>query len=167
MIPPAAVKPAAKSRPIRKPSRSSVPPITVPIPAVASSEATRATALLTPDAMPAFASSASARIAAVSGAVVIDRPTAKTTTPGTTSAISDGRSPTMATRSSTPAAQISGPTPMKRRGPYLSASAPNRWESRNVTIVVGSVARPASNASNPATCWRWRTSRKNVTPSPP
>ena len=59
--------------------------MTAPTDAVASSDATRATALLMPEAMPAFCSSASARIAAVSGATVIDSPSENTTIPGSTS----------------------------------------------------------------------------------
>ena len=36
---------------------------------------------------------------------------------------------------------------MKKRGPCLSASAPKRVESRNITIVTGMLAEPASSAS--------------------
>ena len=55
---------------------------TAPVAAMARRPATRATALLTPDAIPAFDSSAPARTVAVSGATVIARPIEKTTRPG-------------------------------------------------------------------------------------
>ena len=41
-----------------------------------------------------------------------------------------------------PPAAISGPAPMKTRGPWRSASAPKRRESANITIVTGSVVSP-------------------------
>jgi hypothetical protein len=55
---------------------------TAPSAAIAIRPATRAIALLTADAMPAFDSSASASTVAVSGATVIDRPTEKTSSAG-------------------------------------------------------------------------------------
>ena len=56
-----------------------------PIAATPSRLATRAIALLTPDAIPALCSSASARTVAVSGATVSDSPREKTSRPGSTS----------------------------------------------------------------------------------
>jgi hypothetical protein len=61
------------------------PATTAPIPAIASSPAMRAIALLTPEAMPAFDSSASDSTVAVSGATVSVRPSEKTISPGSTS----------------------------------------------------------------------------------
>ena len=58
---------------------------TAPIAAVASSPATRAIALLTAEAIPALPSSASASTAAVSGATVIDSPSEKISSGGSTS----------------------------------------------------------------------------------
>ena len=59
--------------------------MTAPSAAIASSPATRATALLMPDAIPALCSSASASTVAVSGATVIASPSANTSRPGSTS----------------------------------------------------------------------------------
>ena len=58
---------------------------TAPTAAIATSPATRAIALLTPDAIPALLSSASASTVMVSGATVIDRPRPNTSSPGSTS----------------------------------------------------------------------------------
>ena len=52
--------------------------------AIARSPATRATALFTPDAIPACSSSTHASTAAVSGATVIDSPKPKISAPGNT-----------------------------------------------------------------------------------
>ena len=62
--------------------------------------ATRATALLIADAMPASCSSASARTVAVSGATVSVRPSANTTSAGSRSATYDGSVPTRRSRRS-------------------------------------------------------------------
>ena len=56
-----------------------------PTAAIAISPATRAIALLTAEAMPAFDSSASASTVAVSGATVIDRPSANSSSAGSSS----------------------------------------------------------------------------------
>ena len=58
---------------------------TAPTAAIATSPATRAIALFTPDAIPALLSSASASTVAVSGATVIDSPNPNTSSPGSTS----------------------------------------------------------------------------------
>ncbi len=58
---------------------------TAPTAAIATSPATRAIALLTPEAIPALLSSASASTVEVSGATVIDRPSPNTSSPGSTS----------------------------------------------------------------------------------
>ena len=58
------------------------PATTAPRAATASSPATRAMALLTPEAMPALLSSASASTVAVSGATVADSPSAKSSSAG-------------------------------------------------------------------------------------
>ena len=65
-----------------------------------------------------------------------------------------------------PAAPISGPAPMKSRGPNRSASAPKRRDSMNITIVTGSVVRPLFNALKPATCCRKMTRKKKRIASP-
>ncbi len=62
---------------------------------------------------------------------------------------------------------MSGPTPMYKRGPCLSASAPKRVESANISSVTGMLELPASSALKPATCWRNRTRKKNSSPRPP
>ncbi len=56
---------------------------------------------------------------------------------------------------------------MKKRGPFLSASAPKRVDSRNISTVTGMLELPASSALNPATCCRNSTRKKNVRPRPP
>ena len=58
---------------------------TAPSAAIASRPATRAIALLMPEAIPALDSSASASTVAVSGATVIASPSEKTSSPGSTS----------------------------------------------------------------------------------
>ena len=58
------------------------PEAMIPSAATPSRPAMRASALLTPEAMPALCSSASASTVAVSGATVIDRPSEKTTSGG-------------------------------------------------------------------------------------
>lgn len=58
---------------------------TTPIAATATSSATRATALFTPDAVPALRSSTPASTAAVRGATVIDNPIEKTSRAGRSS----------------------------------------------------------------------------------
>ena len=59
--------------------------ITAPSAATPSSPAARAIALLTPEAMPAFSSSASASTVAVSGATVADSPSENTSSAGSSS----------------------------------------------------------------------------------
>ena len=61
------------------------PATTTPTTAIASRPATRAMALLTPDAMPACCGSAPPRTVAVSGETVIASPRPNTMTPGSTS----------------------------------------------------------------------------------
>ena len=48
--------------------------------------------------------------------------------------------------SASPAAATSGPTPMKKRGPYRSARAPKREDRVNMTSVTGTEAVPAATA---------------------
>ena len=66
-------------------SPTSVPAITTPMTETPTRPATRATALLTADAIPASPSFASAMTVAVSGATVIDSPSEKTSRPGSRS----------------------------------------------------------------------------------
>src|SRR5581483_661653 len=88
MIPPAAISPAVIAIASRKPDWSRFedePATAAPTIAIPSRPATRATALLTPLAMPASPSPASARTVAVSGATIIERPTEKTSSAGRSS----------------------------------------------------------------------------------
>ena len=85
MSPPATSSAAAPSIALRKPCtvRWSLPPAaTMPSTATATSPATRATALLTPDAMPASPGPASERTVVVSGATVHESPTEKPSSGG-------------------------------------------------------------------------------------
>jgi hypothetical protein len=107
--------------------------------------ATRATALLIADAIPASASFTSAITVAVNGATVIESPTANTSSPGRRSRTYDVSSPTR-NRSSTPIAASTGPPPMNHLGPSRSASAPKRRESTNITSVTGTVVKPLCRA---------------------
>ena len=87
-----------------------------PTAAVASRPATRAIALLTAEAIPALDSSAAASTVAVSGATVIDSPSEKTSSGGSTSATKSASASTRM-NSRMPAAETSGPKPMNMRGP--------------------------------------------------
>ena len=143
---------AAVWRSIRTPSRrassaeENCAATTAPIAAVASRLATRAIALLTAEAIPALPSSASASTAAVSGATVIDSPSEKISSGGSTSVRNVGSDESRESHRM-PLAATSGPKPMSGRGPMRSASAPKRRDSRNITIELGTVASPASIAS--------------------
>ena len=82
-----------------------------PIAAIASSPATRAIALLTPEAMPALCSSASASTVAVSGATVIDSPSREDSSAGQQVASGSRRSrPAAAQRAARAADQRAGAT---------------------------------------------------------
>ena len=98
-------------------SPTSVPATTTPMTETAIRPATRAIALLMAEAMPASCSSASARMAAVSGATVIESPIEKTISGGSRSTTYDGVVSVRGISSRMPAAATSGPRPMKRRGP--------------------------------------------------
>src|SRR5205823_5914456 len=77
ITPPVATSTAVIHIAIRKPGRSSLlsaPAIAAPTTAIPSRPATRATALLTPLAIPASRSPASARTVEVRGATIIERP---------------------------------------------------------------------------------------------
>ena len=83
---------AAPGRRERQPGEAAVEGVeancaetTAPMAATASRPATRAIALLIPEAMPALDSSASASTVAVSGATVADSPTEKTSSAGSRS----------------------------------------------------------------------------------
>ena len=83
-MPPRISSPAVTTITRWKLSTASSPARMTPIIAVAISPATRDTALLVAEPMPAWLDGIEPRIAAVSGATVIERPTAKTSTPGST-----------------------------------------------------------------------------------
>ena len=89
---------------------------TAPTPAVASSPAVRATALLTADAMPASLSSASARTVAVSGETVAARPSEKSSMAGRTS-VRKLVSWSKRSMSRNPPDTRNGPPAMNQRGP--------------------------------------------------
>ena len=97
-------------------SPASVLATTTPITETPTRPATRATALLTADAIPASLSFASAITVAVSGATVIDSPSEKTSKPGSRSRTKEACMP-MRRKRSTPPAPIRGPAAMKSLGP--------------------------------------------------
>src|ERR1700675_2831732 len=113
--------------------------------AMASSPATRAMALLTPDAVPAYVSGTAERTAEVSGATVIASPTPNTTTPGRT-AFREVVPGTTRAINANPTAAISGPAVMGNRGPVRCPSAPAHGAPIIMMIVIGSSARPAASA---------------------
>ncbi len=76
---------------------------------------------------------------AVSGATVIDRPSANSSTGGNTSGSYCAFAPIL-WNSSRPPAATSGPARMKKRDPKRSASAPKRRERKNITSVTGNSA---------------------------
>ena len=86
-----------------------------PGPTTPSSPATRATALLTAEAIPAWLGSTPASTVAVSGATVIDRPSANTSSAGSRSVRTTGGP--NAQHQQHPGGAKSGPAPMKNRGP--------------------------------------------------
>ena len=113
--------------------------------ATASSPATRAMALLTPEAIPAWLSDRAARTAAVSGATVIARPTPKTTTAGSTARTCDApghdADHQRQTRRSNQGRPSSG------AADWCAAQGPPAdGEPISMMTVVGSIAVPAANA---------------------
>jgi hypothetical protein len=101
--------------------------------------------LLTPLAIPANRSGAAASTVAVSGATVSVRPTPCSTEPGRIST-AYGALPSTRTSQAVPAAMISGPAVMGRRGPMRWARAPARAENRVSSALIGSIAAPAAVA---------------------
>jgi hypothetical protein len=89
---------------------------TAPTAAIANRLAIRAIALFTPDAMPAFDSSASANTVAVSGATVAVSPNENTSNGGSRSVTKSTWAPSCSIMAS-PTAAVSGPRPMNSRGP--------------------------------------------------
>jgi hypothetical protein len=88
MNPPAQISPTVIHIAIRNPDMSSALPLPAtdaPTTAIPSRPATRATALLTPLAIPASLSRASASTVAVNGATINDRPTENTSSGGRSS----------------------------------------------------------------------------------
>ena len=113
--------------------------IAAPTAAVPSSPATRAIALLTPDAIPpSFRAGEHGRRQRRDGHRQTEREDQQRRQDfGEVFGLQPGQ-----LEQRQPGGAISGPTPMKKRGPKRSASAPKRRESRNITSVTGSVARP-------------------------
>ena len=104
--------------------------------------ATRDTALLIPDATPAWPESTAANAVAVTGATTSDSPKPNTTTAGSTALMY--RSPgSMAAINSTPAAISNGPIVNGVRGPMRRASMPARADSSSIRPVIGNDANPA------------------------
>src|SRR5215467_1336743 len=159
---------------IRKPCRntsgcdwaSPVRPASGGIAATNSSDAARATALLTPLATPACRTSAVASTVAVSGATTADKPSANTTTAGSTSVRYEVCSP-MRVISTIPIETTTSPAVIGIRGPIFWASAPARADSSSIRSVTGTSDAPAAIGEYPATTCSVTTNRKNTTPIPP
>ena len=123
------------------------PATAAPTTAMPSRPATRATALLTPLAIPASLSPASASTVAVSGATIIERPSEKTSSGGRSSVQYEKPGPSRAIAAAAPAAAIERPDAHEERAARTASTAvPTRGESRNITTVIGSSARPLSSA---------------------
>ena len=141
-------------------------PATAGISATASRPAARAIALLTPEAMPTWRSSAASSTVAVSGATVPASPSPNSATAGRTSTKYDAPAPMRPSRS-IPAAASRSPTVIGQRGPIRCARRPDRAESSSMITVIGSIAVPAASGLNPATTCNWRTTSTKFTPSAP
>src|SRR5215213_8815601 len=128
---------------------------------MASSPAVRATALLTPEATPAWLAGADISTAAVSGATVSVRPTPNTSTAGSTSVHQLAPGP-IRSISTSPPADTSGPPVMNGRGPRRAAAAPTRADPASISAVTGSSVAPETIGLNPHTSWSCSTSRKKV-----
>src|SRR6516164_6082873 len=159
---------------IRKPCRNTsgcdcalpVRPASGGIAATNSSDPARATALLTPLATPACRTSAVASTVAVSGATTADKPSANTTTAGSTTVRYGVCSP-MRVISTIPTVRTTSPAVIGIRRPIFCASAPARADSSSNRSVAGTSDTPAAIGEYPATTCSVTTNKKNTTPIPP
>src|SRR5882757_4439563 len=115
---------------------------TAPNAATANRPATRATALLTPDAIPAWASPTDAITVEVNGGTVVVMPSAMMQIAGNTPVQYDALKSANASIASPPAAMI-GPAVSDNRGPKRSASAPANEAPKPMISANGSSAAPA------------------------
>src|SRR5262245_1959445 len=111
--------------------------------AIASSPATRATALLIPDATPACDGSTAVITVVVSGATVIAMPTARTRTAGKNVTQYEPPIPGRAYKPNPIAATV-GPSVSGRRGPTRFTRPPDQRDNANMIRANGSSAAPAS-----------------------
>src|SRR5947209_1228770 len=117
-------------------------PATAGSTAIASNPATRATALFTPDAMPARLAGTAANTVAVSGATTHDKPSPNTTTGRRTSGTYfDPGQICRIINSATDT--TNGPTVIGPRGPIRWATAPARADSASMISVTGKRPAPA------------------------
>src|SRR6266850_3391981 len=116
---------------------------TTPNTAMASSPATRATALLIPDATPARPLSTALITVVVSGATVIAMPNPTTTTAGKNVVQYEPPIPGRAYKAS-PSAASAGPTVSGTRVPMRATSPPDHRESANMITGNGRTAAPAA-----------------------
>ena len=105
-------------------SRSPPPDATTPITAIAISPAMRATALFTPDAMPASPGPASLSTVVVSGATVSESPTENPSSAGQEILRVRRRPPAAARAGACDTPAISGPAVMNQRGPQRAENFP-------------------------------------------
>src|SRR5258708_22077905 len=118
---------------------------TVPSAATANRPATRATALLTPEAMPAWLSPTDAMTVDVSGGTVMVMPMASTQIAGNTLTQYDPLRSAKA-HSTNPQAAMTGPAVGDSRGPNRSERVPANDAPKPRISASGSSAAPASGA---------------------
>src|SRR4029077_20791400 len=110
---------------------------------IARRPATRATALLTPDATPACRLSTALITVVVSGATVIAMPNPSTTTAGKNVVQYEPPIPGRA-YSTRPSAAVAGPMVSGRRPPTRATRPPDHRDSANMITGNGSSAAPAA-----------------------
>src|SRR5437879_454158 len=108
----------------------------MPSAAIASRPATRATALFTPDAVPACAWSTAFITVVVRGAAVSASPMPSTKAAGKTVVQYDPPAPGIA-KSTYPTPVIPGPKTSGRFDPYFATSPPDHRDSRNINRITG------------------------------
>ena len=132
--------------------------------AIATSPATRDTALLTPDATPACRLSTALMTVVVNGATVTAIPNARTITAGQNVVQHE---PPMKGRANNakPSAAMMGPTVSGRRLPTRATRPPDHRDSANMMMGKGRIAAPADVAAYPRTWMRSSGSRNNTSAS--
>src|SRR5947207_12987757 len=114
-----------------------------PSTAIASKPAVRETALLTPEAMPAWLSFTEFITVVVNGATLIAMPRPSTTTAG--KKVVQYLPPTPGlTKRANPIPAMIGPMTKGRREPYRLTNPPDQRESKNMIKMNGSDAAPAA-----------------------